>query len=340
MKRGWLIIGMAALQLLVLVYMSGERELILRTGRVVYLRTAPVDPQDPFRGDYVTLDYEISRVPTNLFRDALVASKPDPALRGGHRVYAALRPDGDLASLVSLSDRQPDSGLFIRGRLDPRQRNNYAVGVRYGIEAYFVQQGRGRDLERARVQGAVQLPLEMEVALGRSGTAVLKGHRWSRLGIGLQTETATNRNERGQVETRVTAVTVLLQNASLQDLAVVDPPGGVALTLDPDTRWWTDHPWIWAGAGRAAPQPTDADVHVLKPGETHRIRVDLGDPAWFVVKAGEPPRTLTGIGQWNTRFRLVYRPPAAETCRQLAHAALIWHGFLPSRAFDGGGRVD
>ena len=43
----------AALQIVLLAFMAGEREWVARTGTPVVLRTAPIDPRDPMRGDYV-----------------------------------------------------------------------------------------------------------------------------------------------------------------------------------------------------------------------------------------------------------------------------------------------
>jgi uncharacterized membrane-anchored protein len=67
---GWLkarergvLIAAAAFQVLFLVGMIAERAAPLRSGRTVLLRVVPVDPRDLLRGDYVTLSYEISRVP-------------------------------------------------------------------------------------------------------------------------------------------------------------------------------------------------------------------------------------------------------------------------------------
>ena len=343
--RNMLIAGAVALQFLVLAYMAGEREWIVRTGRVVYFRTAPVDPRDPFRGDYVTLDYEIGHVSTNRLRDGLVNRDVKNPLKEGERVYAALRLDGDLASVEYLTDRKPETSPFVRGRIANRWSQTTAQ-VRYGIEAYFVEQGKGRDLERRGGRDEVQVPLEMETALGRNGAAVLRGYRWSRLGVGLETETVTsNRTDgtRSAAVTIVTAATLVLMNASDTDLAVIDPPGMASVTLEQDTlRTSGDSPWKWVGENRtvAGPVPADADVHILKPGEKYRIRVDLGDEAWFVEQPGQTPRTMSGITDWNARFRIVYRPPATAACGNLKNADLVWHGFLMSRAFDGGGRVD
>jgi uncharacterized membrane-anchored protein len=60
--RKAIILGAIILQVVVLAYMAGEREHILRNGKVILLRTAPIDPRDLFRGDYVRLNYEISRI--------------------------------------------------------------------------------------------------------------------------------------------------------------------------------------------------------------------------------------------------------------------------------------
>jgi hypothetical protein len=80
-------------------------------------------------------------------------------------------------------------------------------------------------------------------------------------------------------------------------------------------------------------------VRVLKPGQSHAIRVDLSAPAWFVTKTNGPPQSLRDVRQWEAMFRLRYRAPSPDACSPLREAARIWHGDLLSRAF-GGGRVD
>ena len=113
--KTWIVIGAAALQFLVLAYMAGERELIFRTGQTIYLRTAPIDPRDVFRGDYVRLDYEISHAASNQVRDGLRSPKSDDSKRKEIRVYAALKMHDDLATLDYVSDRKPaDADVVLR----------------------------------------------------------------------------------------------------------------------------------------------------------------------------------------------------------------------------------
>ena len=344
--KTWIVIGAAALQLLVLAYMAGERELILRTGRTIYLRTAPIDPQDAFRGDYVRLDYEISHAAPEQVRDGLRSPQPEGASRAREtRVYAALKMRGDLAALDYVSDRKPAAAeVVLRGQA--LRQGGPGLYIRYGLEAYFVEQGKGLDLERGRREGEIQIPLEMEVAVAGSGKSVLKGHRWSPIGIGLALEneeqaTTNNRSTRVVTNRLTVAATLSLLNASSNAIAIVDLPQGKSIDLGPDTlRGWSHNNWAWTGAGQQRPAPTDADVHLLKPGEKYSFRIDLRDPQWFIRQDKEPPRAITGMGEWSDQFRLFYRPPDEAECRQLRHAKIIWHGNLPSRAFTGGGRVD
>ena len=53
------------LMTLVLGYMVESRATILKNGMEIRLKTAPVDPRDLLRGDYVILNYDISSFPTS-----------------------------------------------------------------------------------------------------------------------------------------------------------------------------------------------------------------------------------------------------------------------------------
>ena len=146
------------LQMLILAAIAGARQWTLATGTTVLFETAPVDPRDLFRGDYVTLNYKISTLdPQQLgFTETL---EPFTV------VYVGLENRGKYWEAVSLS-RQPPKGVFIRGTAAYRDR----AGLRelYGIESYFVPEGTGRRIEQSRE------PLSVEVVVGRNGSAVVR----------------------------------------------------------------------------------------------------------------------------------------------------------------------
>ena len=97
----------------------------LLTGTTVILKTQPVDPFDIFRGQYLTISYEISRV--NLSENT----------KEGNTVYVSLKESEDKiwhADKVLLN--KPESGVFIRGTAKQTFRG---LAVEYGIEQYFFE---------------------------------------------------------------------------------------------------------------------------------------------------------------------------------------------------------
>lgn len=319
-----------AFQLIVLLVMAGQREYIVRAGDRLYLRTAPIDPRDLFRGDFVRLDYPFSRIGPRQLGDQLTLDD----LRKGMRVYAVLQPGPEgLAELDYLTASEPDGGLFIRGRV----RSTYgSAHIAYGIEAYFVEQGKGLEIEQKRgTRGGMQVPMEVEVALGGSGTAVITGHRWSRLGIALQIETVTLENQRDRVAD--IRLTLTLKNTSQQPLALLDLPFHCSFELV--ATMWSSQDWqpasdhcegVAAGAG---------DVIVLEPGRERAFEMLMSDSRWQLSTGGQPqPVSIMDLP--NERFRMVYRVPPAPALAQLEQNALIWRGHLPSRAFSGRGFID
>ncbi len=337
MRRTLLIVAIA-FQVLVLAFMAGKREYIARTGAVVYLRTAPVDPRDLFRGDYVRLRYEASIVP--LARASADIAEHVKKYAYGETVYAALETgEGGLAEVTGLSTTRPASGIFIKGRLAQAWRFGIAApetaAVEYGIEAYYLQEGKGVEVEKQRgTRTAIQTPLEMEVAIGGDGTAVIRGHRWSPIGIGLEAiESPRRDNPQGRKSAKLRFT---FKNASGNPLAIVNLPGHCALFLESaGASTAVQVPARPACAGLA---PVDDDIIMLQPGEARFYDIDLADPAWYVMQNNTSVET--GSLPWNERFRIVYRPPAAAASAMLRNAAFIWHGHLPSRAFHGAGSID
>ncbi len=349
-----ILFGCVALQFLILAGMAGQREWVRRTGRAVYFRTAPIDPRDVMRGDYVRLSYDLSRVPRELWRGPLPARNTNFAgLPRDTRVYAALQLQEDgVAQLVSLGLDEPTQGLYLRGRTETASPDQ--INVRYGLEALFLEQGKGAELEAGRNRNGIQVPLEMKAALSAKGIVVLQDHRWCSLGIGLNLETTNSLtaaissifdsgpNQTGQRERQLVAAAVQLLNASSNDLAIVDLPRGRSLALVTDSNWG-ENPWRWTPLEPARALFERTNVLVLKPGQIHSFHVSFDDPRWSVSKTGKSPdaKRLNSLRQeWSARFRFEYRPPDRVASSGLPNENLIWHGHLASRVFSPAGGTD
>jgi uncharacterized membrane-anchored protein len=345
-----LFLAVAALQVLVLAFMAGQREWISRTGLPLILRTAPIDPDDPMRGAYVHLDYEISQVPAAQCQGGpakwikqATDYREQEELRD-RVVYAALQvnPHG-IAELVSLSDAPPARGPFLRGRVQSVSTDG--VRVRYGIEALFMSKAAAQKVESMVRKEKAGAPIDAHVAVGASGISVLQGYEWEPLGLTLAFDRPPPRDpaQRWQ-RTPLTGLTVTLHNYGDRDLAIVDLPEGQSFRLVPNRRAMTVH-YAWVGEGRAAPpEPGLADVFVLKPGAAHERHLDLTQPPWWITdteKPGAAPMPLQKVENgWMASFRIEYAPPSADACRGLPSATLIRHVPLRSRAFNANQGVD
>ncbi len=336
MKKPFIILAVI-LQLLVLLYMAAERELILRYGHIIHLRTAPIDPRDMFRGDYVRLNYELSRLP----EDAIKGADGVKALKKGDKIYVSLTegPNG-LYELKEASLDQPEEGLYLTGRsVHPHRLSSTRspLWIHYGIEAYFVEQGRGRDSEKQRCSRLdVQIPLEMEIAVGSGGKAVIRGFRWSPLGIGLQALRSPQRNQQDPEAPRSATVQLTLANATDAPLAIVNLPDYCSFALEPVP--WAKRRWKLAHDPCEDLIPSEFDVVTLAPRQKRSFVLDFSTDRWLVE--AEDKIKQIGTLDWSEQFRIVYRPPDAAASGHLSQRDLIWHGYLPSRVFHGRGQID
>jgi len=153
----------ALAQTAVLAYMVIDRVQLLKTGREITLPIIPVDPRDLFRGEYVRLGYDISRIPMTLLDGPL--AKPHETL------YVVLeKKDGGAWQPVRATRALPSDGNPDRIVLKGRAVGS-GSGVRYGIESYFVPQGLGPKLEAM----ARDRKLAALVAVDKGGKAAIKG---------------------------------------------------------------------------------------------------------------------------------------------------------------------
>ncbi|MDL2398519.1 GDYXXLXY domain-containing protein [Rhizobium mayense] len=156
-RRMWVAaVVVAALQTAVLGYMVGERAWGLRSGVEVLLKTAPIDPRDLLRGDYVTLNYDISRVPvstliggpptenrTNQVLSVRLKKQDDGYWGVVESSFGTLEPKSDTVVLKTLP-----FDYFSYGDSAPSPQAT--ISVTYGIERYYVPEGEGRNIEDAR----------------------------------------------------------------------------------------------------------------------------------------------------------------------------------------------
>lgn len=156
------------------------KEYILRTGTEVMLKTLPVDPRDLFRGDYVTLNYEISTLDMEKFH----AENSD--FYYDEPVYLTLELENGYGIPKEIYTTPPEDELYIKGKVKDviydwktdkssnmtEEATIKELRVDYGIESYFVPEGRGMEIEKAQQTGKTKV--DAKVIIDKYGNAVIK----------------------------------------------------------------------------------------------------------------------------------------------------------------------
>ena len=132
--------------LLVLVqwYVPGsmvlEQENILKTGKAFKFKTAPIDPADPFRGRYVSLNFEATQFETNLDSDW------DYEKDNYSKVYVHLGEDSlGFAKITDLSRDRPDSEIdYIKastGAIYPNEKEGFKrINIDYPFDRFYMDE--------------------------------------------------------------------------------------------------------------------------------------------------------------------------------------------------------
>jgi uncharacterized membrane-anchored protein len=158
MSHGLRIVVVIVLQTVALLGMIGMKQYTLSTGVPVVLKTQPIDPRSLFRGDYVRLNYAISRL-------ALDQLEGDKEFQRGEAVYVVLKPGDEYWEPVSAHRDYPVAvagQVVIKGRVQTSSHERWqgpapvppppsarSIAVKYGVENYFVPEGEGREIERS-----------------------------------------------------------------------------------------------------------------------------------------------------------------------------------------------
>lgn len=136
-------------------------EVKVRSGRKIIVKTVPVDPRSLFRGDYIILNYEFSRIDL----DKVNASKK--YFYYGDKVFVKLANIGEDWGIAFVGDKPikdiKSDEIVIVGTVDRFGGfgpNKY-INIKYGIESYFVPEGEGKRIESQISKKRVKVELSI-----------------------------------------------------------------------------------------------------------------------------------------------------------------------------------
>lgn len=146
-------------QVLLLFSFQAKKEISIHKGVKIVVRTVPVDPRSLFRGDYINLNYEFSGIDLNM------VESDRTYFHKGQKVFVKLTKVGDDWKAVQVSSKPiRDIGrdeVMIRGSAGKRPSKNF-INVVYGIESYFVPEGKGKYIEKEIFKKRVKVELSVD----------------------------------------------------------------------------------------------------------------------------------------------------------------------------------
>ncbi|TJW14835.1 MAG: hypothetical protein E5W82_08830 [Mesorhizobium sp.] len=165
---------LALFQIGFLSWIIAGRAAILRDGRQVLLKVEPIDPRDLMRGDYISLGYEISRIPVKLIAN-IPTGKPssdDTSIvvrlkQGADGYWGPTAAWFGQAPTPAASDEADIAGHVAEGWDLSEGRT---IAPDYGIERFYLPEGEGMAIQSdMRVR-----PFGIRVAIAANGTAQIK----------------------------------------------------------------------------------------------------------------------------------------------------------------------
>ena len=163
-----LFVAMCIAQWVVPGMMMYNSEAVIAEGREFKFKTEPIDPSDPFRGKYITLQFEADFM---LLEDSVT-------FRPGQKIFVTFDEDSDgYAEPVGVSESEPEDEYYLETTVDyvSNFRSNYRVQFELPFRRFYLEESkakRAEDVYREAQRDTANIAYAL-VSLG-SGQAVIK----------------------------------------------------------------------------------------------------------------------------------------------------------------------
>ena len=116
-----------------------DRTIVLNSGKEFKFKTAPIDPNDPFRGKYINLN----------FNDNTIGIQSKEHWARGETVFVLLTTDNNgFAKIRSVSKAKPsDTRDFLKAKVDHVIYDGSKLFIEYPFERFYMEESKAYDAE-------------------------------------------------------------------------------------------------------------------------------------------------------------------------------------------------
>jgi uncharacterized membrane-anchored protein len=161
-------LAVVLVQLVVPAKMIFDKEVILKTGTIYKFKTQPIDPSDPFRGKYVTLNYELN-----------TAESMDSTLQREDRILVYLEIDSlGFAQVHSVSRTKKRMDIdYVEAKVQWYDLKDKSVRFQLEFNRYYMEEFKAKPAEeiyRANNRRGDTINKTYAMVAVKDGEAVLK----------------------------------------------------------------------------------------------------------------------------------------------------------------------
>ena len=162
-------IAMLIVQLLVPFTMILKHESVLQTGNVFKFKTAPIDPNDPFRGKYIRLNFD----------NALTIYNSKVDFDGQESAFVLLDKDADgFAKIKDVTKEEPDNREdYVKVKIyHAYGSNHHRIRIIYPFDKFYMEETKAPEAEirSRRSFGNPDKKQSYALVAIKNGNAVLK----------------------------------------------------------------------------------------------------------------------------------------------------------------------
>jgi uncharacterized membrane-anchored protein len=149
-RKTWIIVAfvvVALAQLAAVFQMIGQREVVIAKGTKFNFKTAPLDPNDPFRGKYISLDFEANR---------FAVDSTDQWVYGD-KVYVKLTKNKEgFAAISSIHREVPANNQpYIQAEVSYMNFNPSEVFILYPFDRFYMEESKAPVAETVYFESAI-----------------------------------------------------------------------------------------------------------------------------------------------------------------------------------------
>lgn len=158
----------AVVQLFVPSQMIYDQEDIINTGKIVKFQCEPIDPNDPFRGKYITLNFKENRIKVKNFKN----------WNNNETVYAIIETSTEgFAKIKSISKTEPiDNSIYLKLKINYiAEYDDNKIYLDFPFNRFYMNENKAKKAEEVYAESIIDTTkIAYALVATKNGKAVIK----------------------------------------------------------------------------------------------------------------------------------------------------------------------